>query len=371
MTDVRSLFEASAAVAREHAARVDREGSFPTEAIAALRERKLLGLLTATEVGGLGGTLRQAADGVRILASACASTAMVTCMHYSGAAVLEAHAPRAVREAVARGEHLSTLAFSEAGSRSHFWAPLSTAKREGAQVVLDADKSFATSAHHATAYVWSSKPVAAEGASTLWLVPRATPGVDSPSAFDGLGLRGNDSAPIMARGARIDASAMLGADGKGFDIMMGIVLPYFNVMNAATSVGLMEEATRKVAEHAGAARFEHAGSAVRDLPTVRATIARMQVRGDMARTLWEDTLSAIEGGRPDAQLRVLEVKAACNDAANEVLDLAMRVAGGAAFRRDLAIDRTFRDARAGSIMGPTSDVLYDFIGKAVCGMPLF
>jgi alkylation response protein AidB-like acyl-CoA dehydrogenase len=49
----------------------------------------------------------------------------------------------------------------------------------------------------------------------------------------------------------------------------------------------------------------------------------------------------------------------------------MRVCGGAAFRKDLAVERNFRDAHAAGVMGPTTDVLYDFIGKAVCGQPLF
>ena len=54
-----------------------------------------------------------------------------------------------------------------------------------------------------------------------------------------------------------------------------------------------------------------------------------------------------------------------------VLDLAMRVCGGAAFRKEVGVERLFRDARAALVMAPTTDVLYDFIGKAVCGMPLF
>ncbi len=371
MSQTQSLFDEAAVVAREHAPRVDHEAKFPSEAVEALRSRKLLGLLSAREVGGLGLGLREAAEGVRTLAGACGSAAMVTCMHYAGASVVEKYGARPVREALARGEHLSTLAFSEVGSRSHFWAPLSTAKKADAGFVLDADKSWCTSAHHATAYVWSSKPAAAEGASTLWLVPRGAAGLSIPRGFDGLGLRGNDSCPITARGVEVDAAAMLGEDGKGFDVMMGVVLPAFNVMNAAASVGLMEEAVRRVADHAGAARFEHEGSLLRDFPTARASIARMRVRTDMALALYQDTLTALETARPDAQLRVLECKAACNDAANEVLDLGMRVAGGAAFRRDIAVDRIFRDARAGSIMAPTSDVLHDFIGKAVCGLPLF
>jgi alkylation response protein AidB-like acyl-CoA dehydrogenase len=49
----------------------------------------------------------------------------------------------------------------------------------------------------------------------------------------------------------------------------------------------------------------------------------------------------------------------------------MRVCGGAAFRKEVGIERLFRDARAASVMAPTSDVLYDFIGKAVLGMDLF
>ena len=46
------------------------------------------------------------------------------------------------------------------------------------------------SASNATAYVWSSKPLAGKEASTIWLVPRTTPGIRSPQPFDGLGLRG-------------------------------------------------------------------------------------------------------------------------------------------------------------------------------------
>jgi alkylation response protein AidB-like acyl-CoA dehydrogenase len=67
----------------------------------------------------------------------------------------------------------------------------------------------------------------------------------------------------------------------------------------------------------------------------------------------------------------MQVKAAAAEAALEVTDIAMRVCGGAAFRKDVGVERCFRDARAASVMAPTSDVLFDFIGKAVCGLPVF
>jgi alkylation response protein AidB-like acyl-CoA dehydrogenase len=296
---------------------------------------------------------------------------MVVCMHYCGTAVLEAYGPRDVRSAAATGAHLSTLAFSEAGSRSHFWAPVSTATRNGDAVVLDAQKSWVTSASKATGYVWSSRPVQADGLSTLWLVNPGAPGMRVQGPFDGLGLRGNDSSPVSANAVRVPASAMLGEDGKGFDVMMGTVLPLFNVLNAACSVGIMEAAVQRTAGHASGVRYTHLDSTLADLPTIRNYIARMRVRTDMAGTLLDDTVSALESGRADAMLRVLSCKAAAGEAATEVVETAMRVCGGAAFRKDIGVERYFRDAHAASVMGPTTDVLYDFIGKAECGMKLF
>lgn len=370
-----STLSAVDAIARDvvdtHAIEVDARGAFPSAAIEALGGAGILGLISAESVGGLGQGPRAAALVIERLARSCASTAMVTCMHYAGAAVLEKFAGEGVRRDAAAGKHLSTLAFSEAGSRSQFWAPTSTAARVAGGVALTAHKSWITSAHHATAYVWSSKPLEASGASTIWLVPRATAGVRQGGAFDGLGLRGNDSGPVTAEGAIIPEESRLGADGAGLSVMLEVVLPLFNVMNAACSVGLMEAAIAGAVAHASGTGFSHDGSKLRDLPTIRANLARMKIGADAARALLMDTLDAMEQGRPDTMLRVLECKAAAGEAANHVLDLAMRTCGGAAFRKEVGVERAFRDARAASVMAPTTDALYDFIGKAITGMPVF
>jgi alkylation response protein AidB-like acyl-CoA dehydrogenase len=354
------------------AAGVDQQRAFPERGLKALADAGLMGAVSAPDVGGLGVGLKGAAAIVTRVAQECGSTAMVLVMHYCGTTVLEAHAPREIRRAAASGAHLSTLAFSEAGSRSHFWAPVSTATRTGDRVSLDARKSWVTSASKATSYVWSSKPLQASNAlSTLWLVPADTPGVQVEGPFDGLGLRGNDSSPVSATNASVPASAMLGADGKGFDIMMGTVLPLFNVLSAACSVGLMEAAVQRTSQHASATRFADVDSSLADLPTVRNYIARMRVKTNMARALLNDTALAIETARGDATLCVLACKAGAGEAATEVVETAMRVCGGAAFRKGLAVERYFRDAHAAGVMAPTTDVLYDFIGKAMCGMKLF
>jgi alkylation response protein AidB-like acyl-CoA dehydrogenase len=354
-----------------NAAAVDHDGAFPDQAIESLKTGRFLGAMSSPEVGGLGFGLPGTAMIVRRVAEECGSTAMVLCMHYCGAAVLEAHAPSDVRRAAAAGSHLSTLAFSEAGSRSHFWAPQNTATDQDGDVILNDRKSWVTSASHATAYVWSSRPLGAEGMSTVWLVPANASGLTVQGPFEGLGLRGNDSCPVSANGVRVKGSAMLGADGQGFDIMMGIVLPVFSILNAACSVGFMNAAMARTTAHAAQTRHSDTGSALAELPTIRNYIARMRIKTDMAAALLDDAIVAVDAGRPDASLRVLESKACAGEAANEVLDLAMRVCGGAAFRKEVGVERYFRDARAAGVMAPTTDVLYDFIGKAVCGLPLF
>jgi alkylation response protein AidB-like acyl-CoA dehydrogenase len=184
-------------------------------------------------------------------------------------------------------------------------------------------------------------------------------------------MRGNASRPRTARRAAVPASAELGPDGGGFDIMMGVVLPWFQVLNSAASIGIAEAAVEKTAAHAGKARFEHLNQTLADQPVNRYHIARMRIQTDQAKTLLLDTITAIESSRPDTMLRVLEAKASASEAAVAVTDLAMRVCGGAAFRKEVGVERNFRDARAATVMAPTTDALYDFIGKAVCGLPLF
>lgn len=70
-------------------------------------------------------------------------------------------------------------------------------------------------------------------------------------------------------------------------------------------------------------------------------------------------------------LYVLETRIAGQQSADEVTDLAMKACGGAAFSRQLGLERVYRDARAGWVMAPTVDHLQDFVGKALTGLPLF
>lgn len=357
-------------VVAPNARSVDQDGIYPRSAITELANAGILGLTSSAEMGGGGQGLAAAADVVEQLSRACGSTAMVVLMHYAAAAVLEQEGQDEVRRQIAEGRHLTSLAFSEAGSRSHFWAPGGTATKLDGKFRLDAEKSWVTSAGQADSYVWSSRPVAGDGPMTLWLVPSGSAGLSVSGGFDGLGLRGNASCPVTAQCVVVPDAARLGADGGGLDLALAVVLPWFLVMSGAFSLGLMEAVTAETGMHLTMTRLEHLDQALIEQPLVRADYARMRIRTDTIRGLLDDTIAALEAGRGDAMLRVLEIKAAAAEAAIDVTDIAMKVCGGAAFRKDIGIERRFRDARAARVMAPTTDALLDFVGRAIGGLPL-
>ncbi|MBV9011288.1 MAG: acyl-CoA/acyl-ACP dehydrogenase [Pseudonocardiales bacterium] len=360
------------AVARESAPEVDAAAAFPTEPVAALRASGLLGLTLPVEVGGMGAGPQQLVEVVSELAGACGSTAMIYLMHISGAMLVLAAPPPGLPDLLsqlARGQALASLAFSEVGSRSHFWAPVSKAQHNSAGVRLRARKSWVTSAGHADVYVTSTLSAEADTVD-LFAIPAHTPGLTVAGRWRGLGLRGNASAP-MALDVEVPESYRLGAVGAGFDLMLQAVMPWFNLGNAALSVGLSQAALDAAVRHASAARLEHLDQSLSALPTIRAQLAKMSIELACTRAYLHQAAGRLAEPREDTVLHVLGVKAAANDAALRITDSAMRVCGGAAFSEHLQIDRYFRDSRAGHVMAPTADVLYDFYGKAITGQALF
>jgi alkylation response protein AidB-like acyl-CoA dehydrogenase len=159
--------------------------------------------------------------------------------------------------------------------------------------------------------------------------------------------------------------------GDGPQIILGVVLPWFGVGTAAMANGLCRSAVAKTAAHLTGTGFEHDGTSLRDLPTLRARLAQMSARTEESRSLLGHTLDQIESPSETTPLYVLQSRMVALQAAVDVTDLAMKACGGAAFSRHLAIERLFRDARAGWVMAPTVDHLQEFVGRALTGLPLF
>jgi alkylation response protein AidB-like acyl-CoA dehydrogenase len=377
----RDFVARAAALARSAAGpaatEVDAQGRFPAEAIAALSREGLLGLcLPAAAGGGEQGPATFAAV-VEELAQACASTAMIYVMHVSAAQAIAASRTLAGRDAILReiaeGRHLTTLAFSERGSRSQFWLPVSRLEEDGRAYVTNASKSWVTAAGHAASYVASAQAPGARSPleSVVYLVRRETPGVRVVSRFEGLGLRGNESAPVEFGRVAVRREDLLSEPGAGLSVMLEVVLPWFAVGTAAMAHGICRAALGATAAHLSEAGFETPGGKLRDLPNLRARLAEMSVRTEASRALLGHALARMASPDATTPLYILQARLAAIQAAVDVTDLALKTCGGAAFSRHLSVERLFRDARAGWVMAPTADHLLDFVGKALTGLPLF
>jgi alkylation response protein AidB-like acyl-CoA dehydrogenase len=368
----------SAGVVSDNAAAVDESARFPRENVDALAAAGLLGLCVPADFGGSGESMRSFAAVVEELATACPSTAMIYVMHVTAAQAMASSGTLAAREdllrEIAAGRHLTTLAFSETGSRSQFWAPVSRLESDGnGGYTTSASKSWVTSADHADSYVSSAQRPGAESAleSTVYVVRRGAPGMRTTGTFHGLGLRGNDSAPVALERVHVAAADLITPQGEGANTMLQVVLPWFSIGTAAMANGIGRAAVDRTASHMQNTAFTHTGTSLRDLPTLRARLADMSVRVAQSRALLGHTLRVIESGSETAPLFVLQARLAAIEAATDVTDLAMKACGGAAFSKQVGVERFFRDARAGWVMAPTADHLREFIGRALTGLPLF
>ncbi len=358
-----------------YASEVDAQSRFPSEAIEALAKGGFFGLTIPTKYGGLGQGLRVAGAVLDEIAQVDASTAMVYLMHLSGCACYVAYpAPfENVLRDIAAGKHLTTLAWSERGSRSHFWAPVSQAVEENGQLSLSATKSWVTSAGQADSYIVSTRTAGgtAPTDTMLYAVYKDDPGFAVNGTWNSLGMRGNGSSPMVLEKTVIAADRAVCAPNDGFRTMLEVVLPWFNPGNAAVSIGLAEAATRATISHLTGSGMQHLGNRLADFPTLRARLAQMRIETDKSRAHLVAVIDSVENPGPMTTLLVLESKASAGEAAIKVTDLGMQSCGGAAFSKHLTIERNFRDARAASVMAPTTDVLWDFIGRALCGIDLF
>ncbi|MCA9783240.1 MAG: acyl-CoA/acyl-ACP dehydrogenase [Candidatus Cloacimonetes bacterium] len=359
------------------ASAVDRDGRFPREAMDALAAEGFMGLTVPETLGGMGVSVRGTMAVLEQLAQRCGSTAMVYLMHVCGTACYIQQASvdpagpfAALLGEVAGGRHLSTLAWSEKGSRSHFWAPVGSCRAEGEHVVLDAAKSWVTTAGEADGYVATASSVTGEGVD-LYLLRKGDEGLRIAGGWDGMGLRGNCSAPMNLENCHLPSERRIGEAGKALDIMLGVVLPIFQLGCAAIATGLAESTVQQTVAHLTGSRLDHLDSRLADLPTQRARLAQMRIQVDRSRAHIASVLHSVENPDDSTLLGVLESKASAADSARDVTELAMLACGGAAFSKHLEVERCFRDCRAMSVMAPTSDVIREFIGRALVGLPVF
>jgi len=367
VADVRDLAETQIAPC---AGDIDREARFPAEHLRALADLGALGLLVPVDQGGSGGGLSALMEACAAVGAACASTGMTFLMHSVAAAtVAGGGGPRADRllGAMASGEALGTLAFSERGTGAHFYAPELRAERRDGQIHIDGRKAFVTSGGQADVMLVLLQSDG-EGLD-CYAVGKDAPGVSFEGRWEGLGMRGNSSIAVLFDDVVVQADALIGAAGGGAELVFGVVAPTFLVGLAAVNVGIARAALSAALEHAKSRRYGD-GSVLVEVATIQHALANMDVDTRAAGALLREAAGLADAGDEGALVPLMEAKVLCTDVAARVTQGALEVCGGQGYTPALPIERHLRDARAGAVMAPTNGVLRTWSGKAIAGLPV-
>ncbi len=268
-----------------YAADVDAKGRFPREGMDALGHAGFLGLNIPKEKGGMGQGLRVASAVLDELAQRDASLAMVYKMHLCGCASYVAFPQTGERffAQIVAGKHLSTLAWSEPGSRSHFWAPASQATERRWPGRLERPEILGDLSRRSRRLRGLHADGRRDGCDRYDALPRpeGRRRHASRGAWNGLGMRGNASNPMVLENCTIPSDRALCKRSEGFPTMLGVVLPWFNLGNEAISVGIAEAAVAATTAHMTSRRFSDMNnSRLADLPTLRARLAQMRIETD-------------------------------------------------------------------------------------------
>jgi isovaleryl-CoA dehydrogenase len=355
------------------AATIDRERRFPAENLDALAKAGLMGLLAPAAYGGQGAGLAQLAQVSVELGRACASTAMCYLMHQCSLATIAARAtPEQGRSWLApgaRGEYLATLAFSERGTGAHFYQPELSMSRQNGNLSLSGRKTFTTSGGEAYLYpVLVNSPSGA--GLDIFVITKDMAGVSFEGKWDGIGMSGNSSIVTIFEDVAVPESSRLGNPGDGQELVFQVVAPTFLAGLAAVNVGIAQAALHVSIEHAKTRTYP-SGQKLAEVPVIQSYLAGMAIATESARQLVLAAASAADRSEPEALPLLIEAKVGATEAAQKVTSTAMQVGGGLAYSRSLPMERHWRDARAGSVMAPTNEVLAEWLGKVLTGLPLF
>lgn len=357
---------------------VDRDGRWPEAGIRALQEAGLGSLVVPRQHGGAGHGLVALAQVCEIIGRECPSTALCFGMHCVGSAVISAKTTDEQSgrylTPICEGRHITTLSLSEPGTGAHFYLPQTRLQiLESGDFLLNGTKSFVTNGGHADSYVVSVKTDdnGHEGDEFSCVVlPAGSEGMSWGGAWSGLGMRGNSSRALELRDVPVSRSDLLGRVGDQIWYVFNVVAPCFLLAMAGTYLGVAAAAVDEARANLKRRHYSHSGDALGDQPVLQSQLGAMWSRVEQIRRLVYNAAHSHDSGTEDATLKVLAAKAETDTGVIDVVNQAMTMAGGVAYREGARLQRLLRDARAAPVMSPTTDLLRIWLGRALLDQPL-
>ncbi len=370
---------------RANAKRSDDELLYPRRNFEILAENGFLSLTVPEEYGGMGENHVCFSMVCETIARyGCASTAMCYVMHMAAVnTIMLRPTPELIEKYIRplNSGKVGTLSYSDPETGSHFWYPISSgAEKTENGFKVRKKASWTTSGGFADFYVIQTTSPDFTGYDDLSVFVIDGEHIQAqPSLWDALGLRGNQSGAIEVDNVEIPADQVVGPLGDGAASNDEAVDPWFLIGSSSCWNGLAMGAIDIAKRHTTRKRHVDVGLRVADYPTIQDYVgeAVMDTNGSriftfsVAQALDKATddntkvLKIGETARADYLHWAWQIKFVAAKNTTYVVDKMLHACGGSAYKRDMEMERYLRDAKAGWVMGPTNEVLRQFVGKAV------
>ena len=342
-----------------HAARWDKEHTFPHEAHKGLAALGAYGICVPEEFGGanldyltLALVIEEIAAGdggtsTAISVTNCPVNAIL--MRYGNAAQKKQWLTK-----LAQGDMLGVFCLTEPHVGSDASSLRTTAMKDGDGYVINGVKQFITSGKYGQAAIViavTDKGAGKKGMSAF-IVPTDAPGYVVARLEDKLGQNSSDTAQINFDNCRIPAENLIGTEGEGYKIALG-GLEGGRIGIAAQSVGMARSAFEfalgysKERQSFGTAIFNHQAVGFR--------LADCATKLEAARQLIWHAASLRDANLPCLKEAAM-AKLFASEMAEEVCSVAIQTLGGYGYVSDFPVERIYRDVRVCQIYEGTSDV---------------
>jgi acyl-CoA dehydrogenase len=249
---------------------------------------------------------------------------------------------------VMRGEHLAAFALSEPQAGSDLAAIATTARRDGSGWVLDGSKTWISNGGIADHYVVFAKTGEALSA---FIVDAGTPGLEVAARIEVIAP--HPLATLRFSGCRVRDGALLGEPGQGMRIALG-TLEVFRTTVGAAALGLARRALDEALARCRAR--EISGRKLADYQLTQARLADMAVAIDAAALLVYRSAWAKDGTKGRVTREAAMAKLYATEAAQQVIDAAVQLFGGAGVVAGSPVERLYREIRALRIYEGTSEI---------------
>jgi alkylation response protein AidB-like acyl-CoA dehydrogenase len=220
-----------------------------------------------------------------------------------------------------------------------------TARRDGADWVIDGRKRFNSGLHHAN---WdmifartSGKPGDAEGI-TCFLVPTSAPGFSVDFMWWTFNMP-SDHAEVTLRGVRVPQSAIFGELGRGLALAQTFVHEN-RIRQAASGVGAAQYCIDQSVAYAKERKVF--GEPLWHNQAIQFPLAELHTECEMVRNLVYKTADAMDHGH---HMDVSDKVSMCNVRANRLVcdaaDRAIQVHGGIGYTRHKPFEHIYRHHR--------------------------